>query len=73
MSLWDDTIWLSGGFGDGFVYEENRDAIANRVSAQALATLQRLTFILQDQRFLAGRADQDVEQVLGNHGNGFYA
>ncbi len=73
MSFWDDTIWLSRRFGNGFVDQQDGNAITNRVSAAAFATLQSLSFILQYEGFLTGRADQNVEQVLRNHGNGFYA
>ena len=73
MSFWDDTIWLSRRFGHGFVDQQDGNAITNRVGAAALATLQCLPFVLQYEGFLTSWADQDVEQVLRNHGNGFYA
>ena len=73
MSFWDDTIWLSGRLGNCFIDQQDGNAIANRVGTAALAALQRLPFMLQYEGFLASRADQDVEQVLRNHGNGFYA
>ena len=62
-----------GRFDDGLVREQDRDAVANRVRSAALAALQGLPLILQDERFLADWADQDVEEVLGNHERGFYA
>jgi methylenetetrahydrofolate dehydrogenase (NADP+)/methenyltetrahydrofolate cyclohydrolase len=73
VSFWDDTIWLSRRFGNGFVDQQDGNTITNRVGAAAFATLQSLPFILQYEGFLTGRADQNVEQVLRNHGNGFYA
>src|SRR4029079_5640593 len=73
VSFWDDTIWLSGRLGNCFIDQQDGNAIANRVGTAALAALQRLPFILQYEGFLASRADKNVEQVLRNHGNGFYA
>ncbi len=73
MSFWDDTIWLSGSFDDGFVHEQDRDAVPNRVSTTADAALQGQSFVLQNERFFARGTDQDVEQILRDHENGFYA
>jgi len=57
----------SGSFGDSLVYHQDRDVIPNRINSTTLPTLQALRLILEKQRFLADGADQDVEQVLGNH------
>ena len=52
---------------DGFVDQHDWDAVPYRVNAVALAALQTLSVVFQRQRLFADRADQDVEQVLGNH------
>jgi hypothetical protein len=64
-------MWLQdialGRIDDGFVDQHDWDAVPYRVNAVALAALQTLSVVFQRQRLLADRADQDVEQVLGNH------
>jgi len=57
----------SGRFGDGLFYQQDRDVVPDRINPTTLPTLQALPLILENQRFLADRADQHVEQVLGNH------
>ncbi len=62
------TQYVSGRIGHGLVHQHDRDSIPNRVDPAALGTLQTLSFVLQRQRLFTDWADQDVEQVLRNHG-----
>jgi hypothetical protein len=51
-----------GGVDDGFVDQQNRDVVANRVDAAALGALQAFSrFLPMLHWFLAHGADQDVE------------
>jgi len=61
----------SGGLGNGLVDKQDRNVVPNRVNPMTLATLQALAFILENKWFLADWADQDVEQILGNHKKDF--
>jgi hypothetical protein len=67
------TQYVSGRIGDRLVDQHDRDSIPNRVDPATLGTLQTFAFVLERQRLFTDWADQDVEQVLRNHGNGFYA
>ena len=60
-----------GRFGDSFVHQQDGDTVTNRICPPTLSTLQTLSLVLENQRFFAHRADQDVEQILGNHGGDF--
>ena len=64
----DDRIWLSGRIDHSFIRQHDGNSVANRVDAAALGTLQTLALVFQCERFLADGTDQDVEQVLRNHG-----
>src|SRR4029077_6397754 len=61
-------VFGSGRIGDGFVHQHDRNSVPDRIDAAALGALQTLSFVFQRQRLFAHRAHQDVEQVLGNHG-----
>jgi hypothetical protein len=61
----------SGRIGDGLVDQHDRDIVPDRVNAPALPALKTLSFVFQHKRLFADGADQDVEQVLGNHGEDF--
>ena len=50
-----------------FVDEQDRNVVADGINPSAFKAFQRLTTVFQDQRFLAERAGEDVEQVLRNH------
>ena len=63
------TMEKSGGIGDRFIDQQNRNIVANWVDASTLRALQAFSSFLEQQRFLAHRANQDVEQVLRNHGS----
>ena len=52
---------MASRFGDSLIDEQDRDAVADRVDSVTLAALQGLTLILQDERFLTGWTDQDIE------------
>ncbi len=53
---------------DGFVNQHDRDSVTHRVDAAALGALQTLPLVFQGERFFADGTNQDVEQVLRNHG-----
>jgi hypothetical protein len=53
-------IW-SGLLDDGFVYEEDWNAISNRVNTSAFSALQTLPLVLKHQALLAERANQNFE------------
>ena len=55
-------------FCDCFINQKDRDLIPNGIDASALGALQAFTVVFQSEWFLADRADQDVEQILGDHG-----
>ena len=55
-----------GRDGSG-IDEQNRDSVLYRVHAAALAAFQAGRILLQNERLFAGRADQNVEQILWNH------
>jgi hypothetical protein len=57
----------SGHFNRGGVDQQNRDVVLNRIDAAAFATLQAFGFVLQRERLLANRANQNIEQILANH------
>lgn len=57
----------SGRINDGFIQQHDRNLVANRVNPAAFRTLQALAAIFHRQRFLAGRANQNIEQFLRNH------
>ena len=50
------------------IQQEDGDFVSYGKDAAALPALERLAIGLECQRFLALRADENVEQVLGNHG-----
>jgi len=52
---------MASRFGDSLIDEQDRDAVADRIDSVTLAALQGLTLILQDERFLTGWTDQDIE------------
>ncbi len=60
-----------GRFGDRVIDQQDRDSVANRIRPPAHGTLEALSLALECERFFAHRADQDVEQILGNHGGDF--
>jgi hypothetical protein len=65
-------LWVGGlrGFNDGFVHQQNRDVVPNWVNAAALGALQTLAAIVLHnvlERLLAGRADQNLQEILRNH------
>ena len=60
-----------GRLGDGFIHQQDWDSVTNRIYAATHGTLQALSLSLESKRFFAHRADQDIEQILGNHGGDF--
>lgn len=62
----------SGRIGGGLVNQENRDVVSHRVDSATLRAFQAFAvFLPQLQRLFAGRANQYVQQVLGNHAKYF--
>jgi len=59
----------SGGLGHGFVHQQDRDIVPNRINSVTLAAFQAFAIILLRQRLLAHWTNQDFEKVLGNHDN----
>jgi hypothetical protein len=55
--------WL----GNGFVDQQNRYVIADRVNPMALPAFQARAVVPDHQRFLAYRTDQNVEKILRDH------
>lgn len=58
-----------GWFRDRLINQENGYVVPDRIDPVALAALQTLAILLERQRLFAEGADQDVEQILGNHDN----
>jgi hypothetical protein len=56
------------GFCDGLVHQQNRNVIAYRICPEAGATLQTLAVGFECERLFADGTNQNIEQVLGNHG-----
>jgi hypothetical protein len=61
-----------GGLDDRFIHQHDRNVVADRVDAPALSTFETLAIGLEHDWLLANRADQNVEQLLGNHAETFY-
>jgi len=51
----------------GGIHQHDWDVVLNGVHAAAFAAFQASTVRIQDHRNLANRADEYVEQILGNH------
>jgi len=60
-------VWLRGSDGGG-VDEHDRNVVLDRVDATAFAAFQAGSVGVQSHRFLANRANQHIEKILGNHG-----
>lgn len=56
-----------GWFAHRFIHQQNRNVVAHRINASTLSTPQALTTRFEHQRFSAHRADQHIEQLLGDH------
>jgi hypothetical protein len=61
-----------GGIDRGFVDQQNRQPIAHRVHPPASCALQGLRIALQLEILLACRANDQVEEILGDHDAGLY-
>jgi len=78
VSQWDETelcreVGLSadsGGVDFGSIDEHDGDIVLNGVNAAAVAAFEALAVLMRHNWQLANRADQDVEQILRNHGSG---
>ena len=59
----------SGRVDHGFVHQHDGDVVAHRIDAAALSALEALppVFVFEYQRLLTHGADQNLEQVRGNH------
>jgi hypothetical protein len=62
-------IWrsASGGVDGRGVDQQDRNAVLDRIHPAAFAAFQARRIFFQDERLLASRANQDVEQILRNH------
>ena len=49
------------------INQQDGDVVLNGVDAAAYAAFQAFAVFFQDHRFLANRADEDVEKILRNH------
>jgi hypothetical protein len=58
---------FSGRVDSGFIDQKNWNIIAHRIHPAAFSALQALAVFFQRKRFLAQRANQNIEKVLGNH------
>jgi hypothetical protein len=58
----------SGWIDCGFVNQQNRNVVLYSVYPFAGAALEALGSLSMHERVLACRADQNLEQVLGDHG-----
>jgi len=56
-----------GRLDDRLIDKENGDFVADRVDAMALGALQALAAVLELQRLLARRANQNFEEILRDH------
>jgi hypothetical protein len=54
-------------FYDGFLNQENRDSVADRVYAMAVAALQDVPLLVVGQRSLTGGASQNVDEIAIQH------
>jgi len=63
--------WRSGRIDRGFVYQHDGNVVPHRIDPAARAAFQALAIVLDHQRFLARRADEDFKQVWGDHGEYF--
>ena len=61
----------SGGVHGGRVDQQDRNTVLNGIYAEALSAFQAGRRRPQRERLLANRANQNVEQVLRNHGAPF--
>ena len=51
----------------GLIYQQNRDVITDRIDPVALAAFQAFAVSFYSQRLLTQRANQNIQQILGNH------
>jgi hypothetical protein len=56
-----------GRFDNRLIHQQDRNAVPDGVNPVALTALQALAFMLQDQALLANRADQNFQQLWGDH------
>jgi hypothetical protein len=73
VSLWDTKGRDAGNrrdllrFHASFVNQQDRNVVPHRIGPVTFSTLQRRSFIFHPERLLARRADQQIEQFLGDH------
>ena len=60
-----------GSINGSGINQQNRNAILYRINAAALPAFQAGRILFQNERFLTGGANQDVEQILRNHNESF--
>ena len=52
----------------GLIHQKDRNAIPNGIGLSAARALKRSAVIAKGEGMAAGGADQDLEQIVGNHG-----
>jgi hypothetical protein len=57
------------GFDLGFVYQHDGDVVFYGVDSMTLGAFQALGILAVVEGFLAGWADEDVQQLFRNHGS----
>jgi hypothetical protein len=57
-----------GGFDGGFVDEHDGNVVFNPVDAVAIRAFEGFGILAMFEGLFAGRTDQDVEQIFGDHG-----
>jgi len=62
----------SGRIDDSFIDQQNGNVVPDWIDPSAGAAFQALAVPFQHERFSAGGADQDIQQVFGDHEFLFY-
>ena len=57
-----------GRLDHGLIQQQDGDAVPDGIHPVTLTALQALAFVLQDQALLTHRADQNFQQLWGDHG-----
>jgi hypothetical protein len=59
---------ISGRVDGCLIHQKDRDVVTNRIHTFTLPALQALAIFLLDKRLFADGTNQNVEEILGNHG-----
>jgi len=66
LITWLDTD-ISCRVDRGFIYQQNRNVVADWINPMALAAFQAFSVALDAQRLLAHWANQNIQQILRDH------